>query len=85
VLRRGLDRFIALFAAVVVLGYFRSVQVWGRSRIPQDRPVLLVVNHFNGFVDPVIVVKVLGACPACWARRRCGTSCPCGRCWPWPA
>jgi glycerol-3-phosphate O-acyltransferase/dihydroxyacetone phosphate acyltransferase len=63
VLRRGLDRLIALLASVVVLGYFRSVQVWGRSRIPEDRPVLLVVNHFNGFVDPVIVVKVLGRLP----------------------
>lgn len=48
---------------MVVLGFFRSVQVWGRSRIPQDRPVLLVINHFNGFVDPVIVVKVLGRLP----------------------
>jgi 1-acyl-sn-glycerol-3-phosphate acyltransferase len=63
VLRRGLDRAIALLASVVVLGFFRSVQVWGRSRIPQDRPVLLVINHFNGFVDPVIVVKVLGRLP----------------------
>ncbi|OWY62373.1 hypothetical protein B7486_58785, partial [cyanobacterium TDX16] len=62
-LRRGLDRAIALLASVVVLGFFRSVQVWGRSRIPEDRPVLLVINHFNGFVDPVIVVKVLGRLP----------------------
>lgn len=67
-LRRGLDRAIALLAALVVLGYFRSVQVWGRTRIPEDRPVLLVVNHFNGFVDPVIVVKVLERLPRLLAK-----------------
>jgi glycerol-3-phosphate O-acyltransferase / dihydroxyacetone phosphate acyltransferase len=68
VLRRALDRAIALLAGVVVLGYFRSVQVWGRGRVPTDRPVLLVVNHFNGFVDPVILTKVLGRLPRLLAK-----------------
>jgi len=68
VLRRALDRAIALLAGLVVLGYFRSVQVWGRSRVPTDRPVLLVVNHFNGFVDPVILTKVLGRLPRLLAK-----------------
>lgn len=67
-LRQALDRAIAGIAGLVVLGYFRSVQVWGRSRVPTDRPVLLVVNHFNGFVDPVILTKVLGRLPRLLAK-----------------
>jgi len=66
--RRGLDRLIAGLARVLVLGYFRSVQVWGRSRVPVDGPVLLVANHFNGFVDPVIVTTALGRLPRFLAK-----------------
>jgi glycerol-3-phosphate O-acyltransferase / dihydroxyacetone phosphate acyltransferase len=66
--RRGIDRLIATLARVVVLGYFRSVQVWGRSRVPVEGPVLLVANHFNGFVDPVIVTSTLGRLPRFLAK-----------------
>lgn len=67
-LRRAIDRLVGLIARLVVLGFFRSVQEWGGERIPRDRPVLLVVNHFNGFVDPVLVARLLGRLPRFLAK-----------------
>jgi glycerol-3-phosphate O-acyltransferase/dihydroxyacetone phosphate acyltransferase len=61
--RAGLDHAIAVIAGVVVDGFFREVTVEGRERIPLDRPVIIVLNHFNGLVDPVVAVHALGRLP----------------------
>jgi len=61
--RAGLDRSIATVAGVVVDGFFREVTVQGRDRVPLDRPVIIVLNHFNGLVDPVVAVHALGRLP----------------------
>jgi glycerol-3-phosphate O-acyltransferase / dihydroxyacetone phosphate acyltransferase len=61
--RAGLDHAIAVIAGVVVDGFFREVTVEGRDRIPLDRPVIIVLNHFNGLVDPVVAVHALGRLP----------------------
>lgn len=73
---RGLlDRAFVALAFVVLRGFFRRVEVEGRDRIPTDRPILVVANHFNGFVDPVILVHVFGRVPrflakaTLWRRR----------------
>jgi hypothetical protein len=50
--RRFGDRTIGLLAQGLVLGFHRSVDVAWRDRLPTDRPVLIVANHGNGFVDP---------------------------------
>jgi 1-acyl-sn-glycerol-3-phosphate acyltransferase len=42
---------------------FRRFEVAGLDRVPRDRPVLLVANHFNGFVDVVIVIASIGRMP----------------------
>ncbi len=61
--RRFTDRTIGLMAIGLVLGFHRSVEVTSRDRLPTDRPVLIVANHGNGFVDPVVVASVLGRLP----------------------
>lgn len=73
---RGLlDRAFVALAFVVLRGFFRRVEVEGRERIPTDRPILVVANHFNGFVDPLILVHVFGRVPrflakaTLWRRR----------------
>lgn len=42
----------------------RRVEVADRDRLPRGRPVVLVANHFNGFVDPMVIIASLG-----WAPR----------------
>lgn len=56
-------RLVALLARFIAALLFRRVEVAGRERCPSDRPVLLVANHFNGFVDPVLIASALGRLP----------------------
>lgn len=66
--RRCTDRALGLLAQGLVLGFHRSVDVAQRDRMPTDRPVLVVANHGNGFVDPVVVAAVLGRLPRFLAK-----------------
>ena len=66
--RRFTDRVIGLVARGLVLAFHRSVDVTAEDRLPTDRPVLIVANHGNGFVDPVVVAGVLGRLPRFLAK-----------------
>ena len=66
--RRFTDRTLGLLAGGLVLGFHRSVDVAWRERWPSDRPVLVVANHANGFVDPVVVAAVLHRLPRFLAK-----------------
>jgi len=57
---RRLIAWIGRFATSLLL---RRVEVAGRDRLPVDRPVLLVANHFNGFVDSLVITSALGRLP----------------------
>ena len=35
--------------------FFREVEVVGAERIPRDRPLVLVANHVNGLIDPLLL------------------------------
>jgi len=61
--RAGIDHALAVVAGVVVDGFFREVTVEGRDRVPDVRPTIIVLNHFNGLVDPVVAVHALGRLP----------------------
>jgi 1-acyl-sn-glycerol-3-phosphate acyltransferase len=67
-----LDRSFAVFARLVMLAFFRHFECTGRSRVPRDRPVLIVANHFNGFVDPLAVAAALGRAPGFVAKATLG-------------
>ena len=62
---RRLIAWIGRFAAALL---FRRVEVADQDRYPGGRPVLLVANHFNGFVDPVLITSTLGRIPRFVAR-----------------
>ena len=57
---RRLIALLARFASALML---RRLEVTDAERLPRDRPVLLVANHFNGFLDPVVVAASLGRLP----------------------
>lgn len=67
-MRRGADRAIGLAARLLGHTFFKSIEMVGRRNLPVDRPVLLVVNHPNGFVDPVVVAAALGRMPRFLAK-----------------
>jgi len=66
--RRLLDALLAQVARVAVGLATRRVEIIDGDRIPTGRPVLVVANHFNGFVDPLVVVAVLGHLPRFLAK-----------------
>jgi 1-acyl-sn-glycerol-3-phosphate acyltransferase len=57
--------WVGRFATSLLL---RRVEVADLDRLPEDRPVLLVANHFNGFVDPLVITSALGRLPRFIAR-----------------
>jgi len=56
-------RVVAWVARLASWLLFRRVEVAGLERYPKDRPVLLVANHFNGFVDPVLIASAMRRLP----------------------
>jgi 1-acyl-sn-glycerol-3-phosphate acyltransferase len=57
---RRLIAYLARFAASLL---FRRIEVADLHRLPRDRPVLLVANHFNGFIDPLVIAASLKRLP----------------------
>jgi 1-acyl-sn-glycerol-3-phosphate acyltransferase len=42
-------------AAVALRWYYADVVVQGKERVPRERPVLVVANHPNALIDPLLV------------------------------
>jgi glycerol-3-phosphate O-acyltransferase / dihydroxyacetone phosphate acyltransferase len=61
--RRGTDLALGSVVRMLVHAFHRSVETFGRQRVPRDRPMLVVANHGNGFVDPLVVTAALGRLP----------------------
>ena len=59
-MRRLLDRLSATLAHLLLGIFFRRVEVEGLGKVPPRGPLLVVANHPNGLVDPVVL---LGALP----------------------
>ena len=57
---RRLIGWVGRFATALLL---RRIEVADRARFPTGRPVLVVANHFNGFVDPLVIATALGRLP----------------------
>ena len=67
-MRIALDRGIAVLARLVARWLFRSVEVEGFERLRRGRPTLIVANHFNGLVDPVLIVAGMRRLPRFMAK-----------------
>ena len=67
-MRRFLDGALARLARLLLGLFFRDVEVVGRERIPRGVPLLLVANHVNSLIDPILVMGYLGARPRILAK-----------------
>jgi 1-acyl-sn-glycerol-3-phosphate acyltransferase len=61
--RRAVDRGLGLLAWALAHAFHRSVEVTGREHLKTGAPMLIVANHGNGFVDPIVVTAVLRRLP----------------------
>lgn len=55
-LRRLLDRFTVGLVRLVLGVFLRRVEVEGGERVPRRGPLILVGNHVNGLVDPLLLL-----------------------------
>jgi 1-acyl-sn-glycerol-3-phosphate acyltransferase len=62
-MRRIIDRLFGLLAIALARGLHRTVAVTSLDAVRRRGPRVLVVNHFNGFVDVVVLVAALGRLP----------------------
>ncbi len=48
-------RFLFYFANLIIRIYYRKFYINGLDKIPKDKPLLIVSNHPNGFLEPIIM------------------------------
>ncbi|HEX6739222.1 MAG TPA: lysophospholipid acyltransferase family protein [Vicinamibacteria bacterium] len=59
---------MALLSRLLLRLFFREVEVVGRERLPAAGPRLLIANHVNSMVDPILVLGFLGVRPRILAK-----------------
>lgn len=62
-MRSAADRLGQALARSVMAVWFRDVEIVGRDRLPHTGPTLIVASHFNGLLDPALVVYVAPRTP----------------------
>jgi 1-acyl-sn-glycerol-3-phosphate acyltransferase len=67
-LRSRLDALFQAFLRLVLRIFFRGVEIVGRERLPLGRPMVLVANHVNGLIDPLLLLGALPAHPRLLAK-----------------
>ncbi len=55
-LARVAEATVTGLARLITKAWFRTVESQGLDAIAADRPVVVVANHANGFVDPVLLM-----------------------------
>jgi len=66
--RAQLDGFVERLARLLAHVFFRSVEVEGSERIPRGVPLVVVANHHNSLVDPLLLFAMLGVRPRFLAK-----------------
>ena len=63
VIRSAIDRVFGLIALALARGFHRTVAVENLDAARAEGPRVIVVNHFNGFMDVIVMVAALRRLP----------------------
>jgi len=66
--RRQLDGYVERLARVLAHLFFRAVEVEGREQIPEGVPLVVVANHHNSLIDPLLLLATLAVRPRFLAK-----------------
>jgi glycerol-3-phosphate O-acyltransferase/dihydroxyacetone phosphate acyltransferase len=67
-LRGFLDDVAERVARGLMLLFFRDVEVLGADRIPRGVPLMILANHVNNLIDPMLVMGFVGGRPRFLAK-----------------
>jgi glycerol-3-phosphate O-acyltransferase/dihydroxyacetone phosphate acyltransferase len=67
-LRRLVDEMGSWLARLLLELFFRDVEVLGRARVPQGAPLLVIANHVNNLIDPMVIMGFAGVRPRFLAK-----------------
>lgn len=59
-MRALLNHLLVTFLRLVTRVFFRRIEVSGAERVPQTGPIVLVGNHPNSLLDPVMIATTCG-------------------------
>lgn len=63
-----LHRLIRIVILNLVRLFYPRIEVRGRENLPVDRPIIFVLNHPNGLIDPMMLMLGLGRSAAFLAK-----------------
>lgn len=50
-----INLFLRFLVKVALHGYFHKIRILGKENIPKDKPIILVSNHQNALIDPLLL------------------------------
>lgn len=54
-MRAAINAFLRFLVKVALHGYFKKITIHGREHIPLNQPLILVANHQNALLDPLVL------------------------------
>ena len=54
-MRNLINAFLRFLVKVALHGYFKKIIVEGKENLPENRPVILIANHQNALIDPLLL------------------------------
>ena len=57
------NEFLRILVKISLKGYFKKIIIEGKENIPKNTPILLVANHQNALIDPLLLATHTGLKP----------------------
>ncbi len=62
-MKKGLYIFLRFLIKITLHVYYKKIIVQGRENIPHNQPLILVANHQNALIDPLVVAAHISIRP----------------------
>lgn len=63
-----INEILRILVKISLKGYFNKIRIEGKENIPKNTPILLVANHQNALIDPLLLATHTGLKPSFLTR-----------------